>query len=110
MLLSPVQASTHELADWDNRIAAKRRELLALLRENTAALSTVTELTQSQRDLEARVMAGRFELWQDPLSARRAAMAERDKLVSAISSQTNHLEALRLQLAAMRRKDSAVHG
>jgi sRNA-binding protein len=102
--------ATRELTEWDARIAAKRRDLLALLRENTAALTTVTDLTHSHRELEARVMAGRHELWQDPLSSRRAAMAERDSLVSRISSQANHLESLRLQLAAMRRKDSAIHG
>lgn len=91
-------------------IASKRRELLGLLRENTAALTTVTDLTRSQRDLEARVLAGRSELWQDPLSSRRAAMAERDKLVTQIGAHANQLEALRVQLAAMRRKDSAMHG
>jgi len=102
--------ATRELTDWDTSIASKRRELLGLLRENTAALTTVTDLTRSQRDLEERVLAGRSELWQDPLSSRRAAMAERDKLVTQIGAQANQLEALRVQLAAMRRKDSAVHG
>lgn len=107
-----VQASSavRELVDWDARISAKRRELLGLLRENTSALTTVTDLTTAQRELEARVMAGRSELWQDPLSARRAAVAEQDRLVSRISSQAEQLEALRHQLGAMRRKDGAVHG
>lgn len=99
-----------ELVDWDARISAKRRELLGLLRENTSALTTVTDLTTAQRELEARVMAGRSELWQDPLSARRAAVAEQDRLVSRISSQAEQLEALRRQLGAMRRKNGAVHG
>lgn len=55
-------------------------------------------------------MAGREELWGDPLGARRAELAERDRLVGRISSQGAQLEALRLQLAAMRRKDTALHG
>lgn len=66
--------------------------------------------TQAQRSLEARVLAGREELWVDPLGSRREALAERDRLVGRISSQGARLEELRLQLAAMRRKDSAVHG
>lgn len=67
-------------------------------------------LLQAQRSLEARVLAGRDELWVDPLSSRREALAERDRLVGRISSQGARLEELRLQLAAMRRKDSALHG
>lgn len=99
-----------ELSEWDGRIASKRRELLGLLRENTSALTTVTGLTSAQRALEGRVMAGREELWGDPLGARRAELAEKDSLVARISSQGAQLEALRLQLAAMRRKDTALHG
>lgn len=112
LLLVPPQAvaATEELSDWDTRVAGKRRELLGILRENTAALTTVTDLTRSQRDLEARVLAGRSELWQDPLSSRRAAMSERDKFVTKISDQAGQLDALRMQLAAMRRKDSNMHG
>jgi hypothetical protein len=103
-------SAARELVDWNARISAKRRELLTLLRENTSALTTVTDLTTAQRELESRVMAGRSELWQDRLSGRRAAVAERDRLVSRISSQAEQLEALRRQLGAMRRKDGAVHG
>lgn len=55
-------------------------------------------------------MAGRAELWQDPLSARRTAAAERDRLVGRIGEQAGQLDSLRLQLAAMRRKESAMHG
>lgn len=73
-------------------------------------MTTVTDLTASKRDLDARVMAGRAELWQDPLSARRTAAAERDRLVGRIGEQAGQLDSLRLQLAAMRRKESAMHG
>ena len=109
MLLQAV-AATKDLADWDASITVKRRELLGLLRENTAALTTVTDLTRSQRDREANVLSGRSELWQDPLSSRRTALAERDRLVATISDQAGQLETLRAQLAAMRRKDSTFHG
>jgi hypothetical protein len=97
-------AASKELHAWDARVAAKRRELLGVLRENTAALTTVTDLTRSQRELEGAVLAGRSELWRDPLASRRAALAERDRLVTQISGQAAQLDALRAQLAAMRRK------
>eukprot|EP00879_Flechtneria_rotunda_P013188 GHRR01013773.1.p1 GENE.GHRR01013773.1~~GHRR01013773.1.p1 ORF type:complete len:651 (+),score=294.03 GHRR01013773.1:456-2408(+) len=101
-------SSTAELTDWDARIAAKRRELLAMTRENTNTLNTVTGMARTQRSVEAAVMEGRSALWQDPLDNKRAALAQRDKLVATIHSQAGVLEALRNQIAVMRRKDTAV--
>jgi hypothetical protein len=109
VLLLQASSGTRELAEWDAVIAAKRRELLALSRENTSALNTVTELTRTQRDLEAAVMAGRSVLWSDPLNARRAAVAERDKLVATINSRAGHLDSLRGQIAALKRKDTSLY-
>ncbi|WIA29897.1 hypothetical protein OEZ86_012366 [Tetradesmus obliquus] len=108
-LKQQLSTGTRELAEWDAKIAAKRRELLALSRENTTALNTVTELTRTQRELEAAVMAGRSALWSDPLDARRAAVAERDKLVATINSRAGRLDSLRSQIAALKWKDTSVY-
>lgn len=80
-----------------------------MTRENTSALTTVTDLTSTQRDLEASVVAGKAALWQDPLDARRAAVAERDKLVSTINAQSGVLENLRGRIMVLRRKDASVN-
>jgi hypothetical protein len=109
LLLLQASSGTRELAEWDAAMAAKRRELLALSRENTSALNTVTELTRTQRELEAAVMAGRSALWSDPLDACRAAVAERDKLVATINSRAGRLDSLRGQIAALKRKDTSVY-
>ncbi|KAF8073262.1 ABCG35 [Scenedesmus sp. PABB004] len=98
--VSQALAGTRELADWDARIAAKRRELLALSRENTAALELTAELARAQRDLEAGVLAGRGALASDGLERRRAALAERDRLVAAIAASAAELDGLRAQLGA----------
>lgn len=108
MLLQTGNAA-HELDEWDVKIAAKKRELLAITRENTSGLSTVTDLTSTQRNLEASVLAGRNALWQDPLDARRTAVGERNKLVSTINERARTLDSLRGRVTALKRKDAAVN-
>jgi hypothetical protein len=101
-------SAARELAEWDAALAAKRREKLGAVRDNTAALDTLTQLSRAQRALQASVLAGRAELSRDPLDARRAAAAERDALVGRVAAQAGVLEGLQAQLAAMRRKGGRV--
>ena len=90
-------------------MAARARELLALTRDNTEALNTVTELTQSQRGLEAEVLSHKAGLFDDQLQTRRAAVAERDALVAAVTANAGLLQQLRATQDALRRKTTLLY-
>ncbi len=57
--LSPQEAShAAELADWDARIRQRSDALLALTRDNTAFVNSVSDATRAQRKLEASLAEG----------------------------------------------------
>lgn len=98
-----------ELADWEARIAAKGDELLALTRQNTECLNTVSSLTKTQRGLEGSLRTAKPSLFTDPLAKQRTAVQERDALVQLANVQAREIEKLRKQLAMLRRKDANVY-
>lgn len=80
-----------------------------LTRDNTGALNTVSELTRSQRGLEAEVLSHKAGLFDDQLQTRRAAVAERDALVTAVTSNAETLQHLCSTKDALRRKTSLLY-
>ncbi|KAI8470236.1 MAG: hypothetical protein J3K34DRAFT_459006 [Monoraphidium minutum] len=97
-------AQARDLAELEAVAAARTRELLVLTRDNTAALNTVSDLTRSQRGLEAEVLSHKAGLFEDQLHSRRAAVAKRDALVTAVTANAATLTQLRATKDALRRK------
>jgi hypothetical protein len=89
--------------------AARGQELLVLTRDNTAALNTVSELTRSQRGLEAEVLSHKAGLFDDQLETRRAAVAERDALVTTVTSNANELQQLQSAKNALKHKATLLY-
>jgi hypothetical protein len=77
---------------------------MLLTRANTDALNTVSDLTRGQHTLEAEVLAHKSGLFEDQLQPRRAALADRDRLLSTINSNASVLQQLHTRREALRRK------
>jgi cilia- and flagella-associated protein 44 len=94
-----------EVREWDVRIHQCTDELLQLTRQNTQCINAVSDITLKQKQLEAAmsstqkgVMAG------DPLEQRQQEVAERDGLVKLVNAQALHIEELKKQIGALRKK------
>lgn len=98
-----------ELQDLEAQAAMHTRELLVLTKTNTDALNTVSDLTRSQRGLEAEVLSHKAGLSDDELQSRRSAVAERHALVTAVNTHANTLQQLRSKIDALRRKDTVLY-
>jgi hypothetical protein len=60
-----------ELADWDRKIGHHIDDLVVLTRDNTQALTTVSELTRSQKQLEAGLATTSKTMFSDPIEQRK---------------------------------------
>lgn len=66
-------------------------------------------LTQTQRKLETGLLAHKRGLFDDPITNRRKQVAERDALVQLVNHQATELDQLRVQINALRRKDTSLY-
>ena len=84
-------------------------ELRHLTQQNTVAVCTATSLAHSQHRVEAEVLSQKARLFGDQLLTRKAAVAERHSLVTAVNERAEQLQTLWNKVNTLRRKDTALH-
>jgi uncharacterized membrane protein YheB (UPF0754 family) len=103
-------AQAKELQAWDKKVLAKSQQLVQHTCSNTSALTAVSELTRSQREVEEQLLSNKKSLWEDPLDVRKQQVAERDALVQLVNRQAADLDSMKAKIGALRRKGGVVGG
>jgi len=98
-----------ELRQWDRKIEEAQEQMLALTADNTQCLQTVTKLSKQQKSLESKLTTTQTSLFNDPVARRRKEIAERDRLVQEVNAQAKDINALKAQIAVLRRKDTSMY-